>query len=65
MVVTFVVVGCTSGEQRGQVNLVALCVANLGVLKHDDDGAGLLVAGKDSTFQNKVHLAMQAKGFDA
>ena len=24
----------------------------------------LLVGGKDSTFQNKVHLAMQAKGFD-
>jgi PTH1 family peptidyl-tRNA hydrolase len=27
------------------------------------DNAALLVAGKDSTFQNKVHLAMQAKGF--
>jgi PTH1 family peptidyl-tRNA hydrolase len=27
------------------------------------DSAGLLVAGRDSTFQNKVHLAMQAKGF--
>src|SRR5438309_6189045 len=26
------------------------------------DNAGLLVAGKDSTFQNKVHLALQAKG---
>jgi PTH1 family peptidyl-tRNA hydrolase len=26
--------------------------------------AGLLVEGKDSTFQNKVHLAMEAKGFD-
>jgi PTH1 family peptidyl-tRNA hydrolase len=25
--------------------------------------AGLLVAGRDSTFANKVHLAMQAKGF--
>jgi PTH1 family peptidyl-tRNA hydrolase len=25
--------------------------------------AGLLVTGRDSTFQNKVHLAMQAKGF--
>lgn len=25
--------------------------------------AGLIVAGKDSTFANKVHLAMQAKGF--
>jgi PTH1 family peptidyl-tRNA hydrolase len=28
------------------------------------DTAGLLVEGKDSTFQNKVHLAMAAKGFD-
>lgn len=27
------------------------------------DNAGLLVDGKDSTFQNKVHLAMDAKGF--
>ena len=27
------------------------------------DNAGLLVEGKDSTFQNKVHLAMDAKGF--
>lgn len=27
------------------------------------DNAALLVTGKDSTFQNKVHLAMQAKGF--
>jgi PTH1 family peptidyl-tRNA hydrolase len=27
------------------------------------DNAGLLVTGRDSTFQNKVHLAMQAKGF--
>ena len=27
------------------------------------DHAGLLAGGKDSTFQNKVHLAMQAKGF--
>jgi len=27
------------------------------------DNAGLLVEGKDSTFQNKVHLAMAAKGF--
>lgn len=25
--------------------------------------AGLLATGQDSTFQNKVHLAMQAKGF--
>jgi len=28
------------------------------------DNAALLVEGKDSTFQNKVHLAMEAKGFD-
>ena len=28
------------------------------------DNAGLLIEGKDSTFQNKVHLAMSAKGFD-
>jgi PTH1 family peptidyl-tRNA hydrolase len=27
------------------------------------DSADALVAGKDSTFQNKVHLAMAAKGF--
>ena len=27
------------------------------------DNAGVLAAGRDSTFQNKVHLAMQAKGF--
>jgi PTH1 family peptidyl-tRNA hydrolase len=27
------------------------------------DNAGLLAAAKDSTFQNKVHLAMEAKGF--
>jgi PTH1 family peptidyl-tRNA hydrolase len=27
------------------------------------DNAPLLVEGKDSTFQNKVHLAMEAKGF--
>lgn len=27
------------------------------------DNAGLLATGKDSTFQNKVHLAMHAKGF--
>jgi len=29
------------------------------------DNAGLLATGPDSTFQNKVHLAMQAKGFFA
>lgn len=27
------------------------------------ENAPLLVSGRDSTFQNKVHLAMQAKGF--
>src|ERR1700722_18300101 len=27
------------------------------------DSAGLLATGRDSTFQKKVHLAMQAKGF--
>ena len=27
------------------------------------DNAGLLAEGKDSTFQNKIHLAMDAKGF--
>jgi PTH1 family peptidyl-tRNA hydrolase len=27
------------------------------------DNAGLLAKGQDATFQNKVHLAMQAKGF--
>ena len=27
------------------------------------DNAGLLTTGRDSTFQNKVHLALQAKGF--
>lgn len=27
------------------------------------DNAGLLATGKDATFQNKVHLAMDAKGF--
>jgi peptidyl-tRNA hydrolase, PTH1 family len=27
------------------------------------DNAGLLLQGADATFQNKVHLAMQAKGF--
>ncbi len=28
------------------------------------DNAGMLVEGKDASFQNKVHLAMQAKGFN-
>jgi PTH1 family peptidyl-tRNA hydrolase len=29
------------------------------------DNAGLMAKGDDASFQNKVHLAMQAKGFDA
>jgi PTH1 family peptidyl-tRNA hydrolase len=29
------------------------------------DNAGLLAGNSDSTFQNKVHLAMQAKGFSS
>ena len=28
------------------------------------DDAGLLAKGQDASFQNKVHLGMQAKGFD-
>jgi PTH1 family peptidyl-tRNA hydrolase len=36
--------------------VVALCEAVA-------DNAGLLATNRDSTFQNKVHLAMQAKGF--
>jgi len=28
------------------------------------DNVGLLVEGRDSTFQNRVHLAMSAKGFE-
>jgi PTH1 family peptidyl-tRNA hydrolase len=27
------------------------------------ENAGLLAKGEDSSFQNKVHLALQAKGF--
>jgi PTH1 family peptidyl-tRNA hydrolase len=27
------------------------------------DNAGLLAKGEDASFQNRVHLAMQAKGF--
>jgi PTH1 family peptidyl-tRNA hydrolase len=33
------------------------------VLEAVADNAGLLAADRDSTFQNKVHLAMQGKGF--
>src|SRR6266849_4773814 len=43
-------------DERGWV--AALCEAVA-------DSAGLLTTGRDSTFQNKVHLAMQAKGFFA
>ena len=28
------------------------------------DNADLLMKGQDASFQNKVHLGMQAKGFD-
>jgi peptidyl-tRNA hydrolase, PTH1 family len=28
------------------------------------DNADLLAKGQDASFQNKVHLGMQAKGFD-
>ena len=28
------------------------------------DNVALLIEGKDSTFQNRVHLAMTAKGFE-
>jgi PTH1 family peptidyl-tRNA hydrolase len=28
------------------------------------ENAGLLAENKDASFQNKVHLAMAAKGFD-
>ena len=33
------------------------------IARTDADSAGLLATGRDSTFQNKVHLALQAKGF--
>lgn len=36
--------------------VIALCEAMA-------DNASVLAAGKDATFQNKVHLALQAKGF--
>jgi len=29
------------------------------------DNAGLIASGQDSSFQNKIHLTMAAKGFDA
>ena len=41
-------------DERGWVEALCEAVA---------DNAGLLATDRDSTFQNKVHLAMQAKGF--
>ena len=43
-------------SERGWVEALCEIVA---------DNAGLLIEGKDSTFQNKLHLAMAAKGFGA
>ena len=40
-----------------------LNIAALGPKRPIADNAGLIATGRDSTFQNKVHLAMQAKGF--
>src|SRR5476649_2281397 len=41
-------------DERGWVEALREAIA---------DNAGLLATDRDSTFQNKVHLAMQAKGF--
>jgi peptidyl-tRNA hydrolase, PTH1 family len=41
-------------SERGWVEALCTIVA---------DNAGLLARGQDASFQNKVHLAMQAKGF--
>jgi PTH1 family peptidyl-tRNA hydrolase len=41
-------------DERGWVEALREAIA---------DNAGLLVAAHDSTFQNRVHLALQAKGF--
>jgi peptidyl-tRNA hydrolase, PTH1 family len=41
-------------DERGWVEALCEAVA---------DNAGLLATDRDSTFQNKVHLAMQARGF--
>src|ERR1700692_4259078 len=41
-------------DERGWVEALCEAVA---------DNAGLLATDRDSTFQNKVHLAMRAKGF--
>jgi PTH1 family peptidyl-tRNA hydrolase len=48
------VLGDFSKAERSWVNPLCEIMA---------ENAGLLVEGRDSTFQNKVHLAMQAKGF--
>jgi PTH1 family peptidyl-tRNA hydrolase len=48
------VLGDFSKDEREWVDALAGVIA---------DNAGLLAKGEDATFQNKVHLAMQAKGF--
>jgi peptidyl-tRNA hydrolase, PTH1 family len=48
------VLGDFSKAEREWVDALAGVIA---------DNAGLLAKGEDATFQNKVHLAMQAKGF--
>jgi PTH1 family peptidyl-tRNA hydrolase len=48
------VLGDFSKTEREWVDALADVIA---------DNAGLLAKGEDATFQNKVHLAMQAKGF--
>ena len=48
------VLGDFSKAEREWVDALADVIA---------DNAGLLAKGEDSTFQNKIHLAMQAKGF--
>ena len=48
------VLGDFSKAEREWVDALAGVIA---------DNAGLLAKGDDATFQNKVHLAMQAKGF--
>ena len=50
------VLGDFSKTERAWVDALADVIA---------DNAVLLAKGEDATFQNKVHLAMQAKGFSA
>jgi PTH1 family peptidyl-tRNA hydrolase len=50
------VLGDFSKAERAWVDALADVIA---------DNAVLLAKGEDATFQNKVHLAMQAKGFSA